>query len=174
MKVLQKMFCLIAYYGFAAYLPASTSRFTKWTRSIRRGICKPLFDNCGMNVNVERGARFGLGGGISIGSGSGLGVNCLVHGPLEIGENVMMGPEVVIFTHTHNYNRTDIPMREQGSNIAKVTIGNDVWIGMRAIIMPGVNIGAGVIIGAGAVVTKDIPDYAVVGGVPAKVIRYRK
>ena len=172
--MLQKLLSLIAYYGFAAFLPASTSRFTKWIRGIRSVICKPLFDSCGMNINVEHGARFGLGKGISIGSGSGLGVNCMVHGPLEIGENVMMGPEVVILTHTHNFVRTDIPMREQGSNVAKVTIGNDVWIGMRAIIMPGVNIGDGVIIGAGAVVTKDVPSYAVVGGVPAKIIRYRK
>ena len=174
MKKLLKFFCLIAYYGFATYLPQSTSRFTKWTRYIRRIVCNPIFDNCGKFVNVERGARFGMGGGISIGKGSGLGVNCLVHGPLEIGDNVMMGPEVVIFTHSHNYSRTDIPMRKQGANVAKVTIGNDVWIGMRAIIMPGVRVGNGVIIGANAVVTKDVPDYAVVGGVPAKVIRYRK
>ena len=58
--------------------------------------------------------------------------------------------------------------------MAKVTIGNDVWIGMRSIIMPGVTIGNGAVIGAGAVVTKDVPDYAIVGGVPAKVIKYRK
>lgn len=113
-------------------------------------------------------------GGISIGSGSGLGVNCLVHGPLEIGNKVMMGPDVVILTHTHNIDRTDIPMGDQGSRVAKVTIGNDVWIGMRTIIMPGVKIGNGAVIGAGAVVTKDVPDYAIVGGVPAKIIKYRK
>ena len=58
--------------------------------------------------------------------------------------------------------------------MAKVTIGNDVWIGMRSIIMPGVKIGNGAVIGAGAIVTKDVPDYAIVGGVPAKVIKYRK
>ena len=114
------------------------------------------------------------GGGISIGKGSGLGVNCLVHGPLEIGEKVMMGPDVVILTHTHNIDRTDIPMGDQGSRVAKVTIGNDVWIGMRSIIMPGVKIGNGAVIGAGAIVTKDVPDYAIVGGVPAKIIKYRK
>ena len=114
-----------------------------------------------------------LGGGIFIGSGSGLGVNCSVHGPLRIGENVMMGPDVTILTHTHNIERTDIPMGHQGSRVSEVVIGNDVWIGMRAIIMPGVKIGNGVVIGAGAVVTKDVPDYAIVGGVPAKIIRYR-
>lgn len=56
----------------------------------------------------------------------------------------------------------------------KVTIGDDAWIGTRVIILPGVSVGKGAIIGAGAVVTKDVPEYAVVAGVPAKVIKYRK
>lgn len=115
-----------------------------------------------------------LSGGISIGSGSGLGVNCLVHGPLEIGNKVMMGPDVVILTHTHNIDRTDIPMGDRGLRVAKVTIGNDVWIGMRTIIIRRVKIGNGAVIGTGAVLTKDVPDYAIVGGVPAKIIKYRK
>lgn len=96
-----------------------------------------------------------------------------MHGPLHIGKNVMMGPDVTILTHTHNIERTDIPMGHQGSRIAEVVIGNDVWIGMRVIIMSGVKIGNGVVIGAGAVVTKNVPDFAIVGGVPAKIIRYR-
>ena len=86
----------------------------------------------------------------------------------------MMGPDVVILTHSHNIDRVDVPMGQQGSWVRKVTIGNDVWIGMRSIIMPGITIGDGAIIGAGAVVTKDVPDYAVVGGVPARIIRFRK
>lgn len=86
----------------------------------------------------------------------------------------MMGPEVTILTHTHRIDRTDIPMGQQGSMVCEVVIGDDVWIGMRSIILPGVRIGSGAVIGAGAVVTKDVPNYAVVGGVPARVIRYRK
>ena len=113
-------------------------------------------------------------GGISIGSRSGLGVNCSVHGPLKIGNNVMMGPNVTILPHPHNIERTDIPMGQQGMRVAEVVIGNDVWIGMRVIIMPGIKVGDGAVIGAGAVVTKDVPAFAIVGGVPAKVIKYRK
>ncbi len=64
-------------------------------------------------------------------------------------------------------------MGHQGMRISEVVIGNDVWIGMRVIIMPGVKVGDGAVIGAGAVVTKDVPDFAIVGGVPAKIIRYR-
>lgn len=85
-----------------------------------------------------------------------------------------MGPDVVILTHTHNIDRVDIPMGKQGSRVARVIIGDDVWIGMRSIIMPGVKIGNGAVIGAGAVVTKDVPDFAIVGGVPAKIIKFRK
>lgn len=142
---------------------------------MRSYVGKHLFDRCGMNINIEKGADFGSGDGISIGNNSGLGINCKVRGPLEIGDNVMMGPDVVIMTNSHNFERIDIPMNIQGSAVPKrVVIGNDVWIGTRVIILPGVEIGDGAIIGAGAVVTKNIPSMAVVGGCPAKVIKYRK
>lgn len=61
MKI-KKLLCLIAYYGFAKYLPASTSPMTHWARKIRRTICRPIFDKCGDNVNVESGAHFAMGG----------------------------------------------------------------------------------------------------------------
>ena len=87
----------------------------------------------------------------------------------------MMGPECYIYTRSHSFDRTDIPMMEQGyGEVKPVVIGNDVWIGSRVTIMPGVHIGNGVIIGASAVVTKDVPDYAVVGGSPAKTLKMRK
>ncbi len=127
---------------------------------------------CGKNVNIEKGAYFTPE--MVIGDNSGVGVNCEVCGPVSIGKNVMMGPEVVIYTSGHRYDRTDIPMMKQGGTEPEpVTIGNDVWIGRRAMIMPGVTIGDGCVIGAGAVVTKDIPPYCVAGGVPAKIIKKR-
>ena len=61
----------------------------------------------------------------------------------------------------------DLPLK------GDTVVGNDVWIGTNAVIMPGITVGNGVIIGAGAVVTKDVPDYAVVGGIPAKIIKFR-
>lgn len=162
------------YYGLAKHLPSSWHKSTRIFRIIRRSVCKPLFEECGTGLNVESGVSFGTGTGIKIGNNCGIGVRSQVRGPLTIGNNVMMGPEVVVFTSNHRFDRLDITMDYQGSETKPVLIGNDVWIGQRAMIMAGVTIGNGVVIAAGSVVTKDIPDYAVVGGVPAKVLKYRK
>ncbi len=168
--------CLILYYAILKHLPSSagSNPVKRLIRKVRSAVAVRCMGECGSNVNIEKNADFGSGANISIGANSGIGINCKVRGPLTIGENVMMGPDCVILTSTHNFERTDIPMIAQGGAVKKVTIGNDVWIGTRAIILPGVTIGNGVIIGAGAVVTKDVPDYAIVGGVPARVIRLRK
>jgi len=91
-----------------------------------------------------------------------------------IGDYVMIAQHVAILAVTHNFDRIDVPIILQGSTKVKpVIINDDVWIGRNVVIMPGITIGKGVIVGAGAVVTKDIPDYAIVGGVPAKLLRYR-
>lgn len=168
---------LLLYKLLLQYLPCTDNSmfFSRPIRAIRSCCASMCFDKCGKNVNIERCADFGTGSGIIIGDNSGLGIECCVRGPLEIGRDVMMGRWVNIMTNSHDTSRTDIPMNQQGNqNKRKVTIGSDVWIGNRVIILPGVTIGNGVIIGAGAVVTKDIPDYAVVGGVPAKIIKFRK
>lgn len=172
-----RVFWYFLYILFFKHLPATDTRFKQQViiRRLRAFIGKRLLDSCGKNVNIEKNADFGLGTGISLGNNSGLGIDCNVRGPLTIGDNVMMGREVLIMTSRHNTASIDIPMCEQGFVENKpIKIGNDVWIGARVIILPGVTIGNGVIIGAGAVVTKDVPDYAVVGGVPARVIKYRR
>ena len=89
-----------------------------------------------------------------------------------VGNNVMMGPNCVIYTVNHCHDRTDIPMILQGNEIERlVIIGSDVWIGANVIILPGVKIGHGVIIAAGSVVVRDIPEGVLAAGVPCKVIR---
>lgn len=169
-----KMTLLFSYYGFAAHLPASSTRYTRWCRTFRRAIVSRLLGQSGDNINVEKGAQFGTGAKISLGTNSGIGVNCKLMGKVTIGNNVMMGPEVVFITTTHDHARTDIPMFEQGATQEQpIHVGDDVWIGMRCTILPGVRIGNGVIVGAGSVVTKSVPDYVVVAGNPARVIRKR-
>lgn len=94
-------------------------------------------------------------------------------GGLNIGNNVKMGPQVFIWTSNHNYfNPKWLPY----DNIAidrPVIIGDNVWVGAKSIIIPGVNIGEGAVIAMGSVVTKDVPPCAVVGGNPAKILKYR-
>lgn len=172
MKII-KLFGLISYYCILQYLPASDNRYLGFIKKLRSSIGRLVFDNCGTNICIEKKANFGLGSGISIGNNSGIGINAKIRGPLVIGNNVMMGPDVIILTSNHRIDSVSVPMNAQGSVIDEVIIGNDVWIGARVIILPGCKIGNGVVIGAGAVVTKDIPDYSVVGGVPAKVIKKR-
>jgi len=171
---IKRTICTILYYAFARHLPASDSPYSFGSKKIRRALCKNIFDSSADDFNIEHGAFFGSGKGISIGSRSGLGINCRVQGPLTIGNNVMMGPDVIIYTGNHRFDRLDIPMIDQGNTEPRpVVIEDDVWIAARAIILPGVTIGRGAVVAAGAVVTKDVPPYTVVGGVPAKKIKSR-
>ena len=174
---MKRIICLLIYKLFLVWLPETnnTLMISKIIRWLRSNVACGCFDRHGKTINIEKGAEFGRGTGISIGDNSGIGVNCVVRGPLVMGSDIMMGPNVRIMTGKHNTERTDIPMRLQGFLPNKqVTIGDDVWIGDGVIILPGLNIGKGAIIGAGAVVTKDVPEYSVVAGVPAKVVKYRK
>jgi len=133
-----------------------------------------LFGKCGKNVNIERGADFYDGRTIQIGDNSGLGIDCWIRGNVIIGDNVMMGPQAIIYARYHNFDRTDIPMNRQGmEESGTVTIEDDVWIGARVTILKNVIIGKGSIIGAASVVTKNIPPYSIAAGDPAKVIRSR-
>lgn len=162
------------YYFLARHLPGSYAPYSLGAGKLRRFLAKRLFDQCGKNVTIEHGAFFGGGRGITIGDNSAIGLNARISGPLSIGNDVMMGPNVSIYTQNHETENIYKPMRLQTAPKEKVTIGNDCWIGANAVILPGVTIGNGVIVGAGAVVTKSVPDYAVVGGVPAKVIKMRE
>lgn len=165
---------LVLYYLLLRHLPASDTWAGRWARPIRSGICRGIFRRAGMNINVERGVFFGDGSELEIGDNSGIGVNCRILGPVSIGNDVMMAPDVIIQTRSHRFDCVDVPMRLQGSRDTQaVVISDDVWIGTRVIILPGVTVGRGAIVGAGAVVTKDVPEYAIVGGNPARIIRYR-
>jgi acetyltransferase-like isoleucine patch superfamily enzyme len=115
------------------------------------------------------------GEGLMVGNGSNIGAFSYIgcSGYIEIGENVMMGPRVNLMAENHNFKRTDIPMKEQGVTRSFIKIGDDVWLGAGSTVLAGVTVGQGAIIAAGAVVTKDVPSFSIVGGVPAKILRPR-
>lgn len=100
-------------------------------------------------------------------------INASVGGEIKIGECCRVGPNVVMRTASHKYDNPAIQILQQGHAISDISIDDDVWIGANAVILGGVHIGSGAVVGAGAVVTKDVPSMAIVGGVPAKVIKFR-
>jgi len=168
---------LILYYSFARFLPKSTTPFLgSFSKAIRRLLCKRIFSQCGIALNVEQRAYFGNGKDIQAGNYVGFGKNFkTLNRILTIGDELMMAEDVLFLGGGHKFDNLDVPMGKQGGlEKTPLNINSDVWIGARVIVLPGCkNIGKGVIIGAGSVVTKDIPDYAVVGGNPAKIIRFR-
>lgn len=97
-----------------------------------------------------------------------------VRGTVKIGKNTIFGPGVSIHAENHNFEDLETPIRLQGATRKGITIGEDCWIGSKVTILDGVHIGNHVVVAAGAVVNKDVPDYAIVGGIPAKILKMRK
>ncbi len=116
-----------------------------------------------------------LGNGIIIGDNVGISQNCLiqVRGAVEIGSNTIFGPGVSIFSESHKFDIKDQFIVDQGTTRKGVKIGSGVWVGSGAIILDGVNVGDHSIIAAGSVVNRDVPEYAIVGGIPAKRLKIR-
>ena len=125
---------------------------------------------CTLCENVEVRTNFSE---IQIGDSVSLNRNTLVIGKVNIGSNVSIAPNCVVVGSNHNFGRTDIPIKEQKVSSKGVVIGNDVWLGANVTVLDGVNIGTGCVIGAGAVVTKDVPPYSIAVGNPCRVIKAR-
>lgn len=168
---------LAVYYLIGRYLPPREVPIVgRLSNRLRVCCCQHLFAYSGKYINVQPGVYFGTGFNLRIGNRSGLGEHCRIQNTdLTIGEYVMMAHDVQFIGGGHKYDDLDLPMSKQKSvGRTKLSIGNDVWIGVRVTILGNTKtIGNGVIIGAGSVVTKPVPDYAIVAGNPAKIIKYR-
>ena len=139
---------------------------------IREAFFKRTLDSCGDNLVIEFGAYFYYKH-ISVGENVLISSYTTVH-HCDIGNNVLIGGGCRLLSGSkqHNCDRTDIPMSQQGGQMKKINIGNDVWIGDNSVIME--NIEEGCIIGAGSVVTKHLPAYSICAGNPVNVIKSRK
>ena len=117
-----------------------------------------------------------MGVGLRLGNNSNIGAYSYVGcwGGIEIGNDVLMAPRVSLFAENHRFDRTDIPIKAQGGTRAPITIEDDCWLASACSILAGVTVHRGAIAAAGSVVTSDVPAYAIVSGVPAKVLRWRK
>lgn len=137
----------------------------------RTALLKGLFGSTGERIYIESNFRCDYGYNIHVGENFYANFDCTIldGGTVTIGNNCMIAPGVHIYTNTHPVNAkeriTEIEYTKH------VTIGDNVWIGGRAVINPGVTIGDNTVIASGAVVTKDVPDNVVVGGNPAKIIK---
>lgn len=130
----------------------------------------------GDRVAIGQGATIvAKHGTILIGADSYIGSSVVIvcRERIEIGADALIAEQVIIRDQDHAFTDLDRPMREQGFEVARVSIGPDVWLGAGTAVLKGVSIGAGAVTGAGSVVTRDVPDLAVVAGVPARVLGSR-
>ena len=167
----------------------------KYGKKIKIGKVATINDNCYINALCKDGVTIGdyfnlgrnsiidctgviseLGESLIIGNNVGISPNFVifVRGKVEVGNDVIIGPNVTIVSENHSFEKTDIPIRLQGVSRRGVRIGNNCWIGANVTILDGVEIGDNSIIAAGAVVNKNVEPNSIVGGVPAKLIRTRR
>jgi maltose O-acetyltransferase len=141
---------------------------------IRPWRLKPFFKALGKNAHFMENVCFDSAEEISIGDNVFINRNVVIgHGSITIGDFVYIGCNALILAQNHGVLDYKIPIGLQPLISSPVIIEDDVWIGANVVILPGVKVGRGAVIGAGAVVTKDISPFAIVGGVPAKLIKYR-
>ena len=178
-RKLRAIILILLYYAIFAHLPSTdTPVIGKACRNIRRYFLRCINPHAfAQNINIGRHVYLGKLDCIEIDQFSGLGNKFQLRATkLKMGKYIMTAEEVLVIGGGHIHDRTDIPMVQQGS-LPKTTleIEDDVWIGQRAtIIAKNYKIGKGAIIGACAVVTKEVPPYAIVAGNPAKIVGYRK
>ncbi len=140
---------------------------------LRRILAKRIFKSCGDNVIIHHNVLFNVGSNIELGEGALLNRYVMLddRASLKIGEYTMVAAGVTIETHTHPFDDFTQPIAISGRAGRPVAVGPNTVLGYNAVIMAGVTIGERCIVGANSVVTKDIPDFTVVGGVPAKPIK---
>ena len=154
----------------------------------------PLYQHRGWGAKIYRSVRmdtppyrrFSLGqhsvvesfccinnavGDVIIGDYTRIGLHNTIIGPVTIGNHVNLAQGITVTALNHNFSEPGKRIDEQGVSTGQVVIGDDVWIGANAVVLPNVSIGCHSVIAAGAVVTKDVPDGCVVAGVPAKIIK---
>ena len=110
-------------------------------------------------------------GDVIIGDHTRIGLHNTIIGPVTIGSHVNLAQGITVTALNHNFADTSLRIDEQGVSTKAVTIEDDVWVGANAVILPGVTVGRHAVIAAGAVVTKDVPPFSIVGGVPARVLK---
>ena len=141
----------------------------------RYALLRTLAAGVGDNVRIEDNCYISRPQNLTLGSNVSIWPMTYIEasGGVTIGSDVSIAHGVTVMSEEHEFGSHDLPIKDQGKRYAPVVIENDVWIGAKAVILSGVTVHSGAVIGAGAVVTKDVPENAVVAGVPARVIKTR-
>lgn len=172
MLTAKRKFFYLLYNVIGRRLPRTYMPYAFGSKAIRYFLLKHSLDHCGVNVNIQTNVL--LSPFVHIGNNVSINEDCRIRAHVTLGDDVLLAPNVSLLTINHCFDRMDIPIRLQGETEGTIVIGNDVWIGTNAIVLPNVTIGNHVIVGAGSIVTKNVPDGAIVAGNPAKIIKYRK
>ncbi len=143
--------------------------------AIRYALLKSIAKKCGDNVSIHPDCYIHFPEKLEIGDNVSIHPMCYIDavGGLSIGNDVSIAHAVTIMTSSHHFDRHDIPIKDQTFDVEKTVIGDDVWIGAKATILCGNNIGSGSVIGAGSIVTHTVKENTVNVGVPAKAIKER-
>ncbi|MCD5032918.1 acyltransferase [Enterococcus faecalis] len=174
---MKAIYYLLFYITNCFSVPYRLTAIDYFYRKTREKIVKKLFRYAGKEIVIRPKLKISYLNKISVGDYSSLGDRNIIvaSGGLTIGSDVMIGPEVMIFTQNHDIPPMGKKLIDGEVVTKKVTIGDDVWIGARVIILPGAKIGKGTVIAAGTVVPGKIyPENVVLGGNPAKIIKFRK
>lgn len=171
-----KKIYLALYYGFAQFLPDSyTKPFGGIYNAIRVFLVKKFVKKAGDIDTINRCAYLGNGQDVELGDHCTLGANSSIPNNTIVGKYSMVSRQVHILDRNHEFKDVNIPIKLQGYKEKKQTIiEDDVWIGMRSFLTPGRHVRRGTIVASASVLTKDFPEYSIVGGNPAKVIKMRK
>lgn len=164
--------CYFLYIAVFRFTPEDYRPYSLGFPVLRRFLVKQFALACGVKVRVKHNAD--VSPGLVIGDYSELGTRCMIHSNVALGNHVIMGPDVKIYSRNHLFGSLDTPIALQGKEYKKTCIGDDVWIGANALILGGVTVGSHSVVAAGSVVTRDVPEWAVVGGNPAKLIKDRR
>jgi acetyltransferase-like isoleucine patch superfamily enzyme len=162
--------------GAARAFPGWSQAFSllpgHWGMYLRRAFYRLVLPQCGPDACLGFGSVFSHPTA-RVGKAVYVGPYCCL-GDVTLDDDVLLGSHVSITNGgaQHGIDRLDIPIREQPGTWPRITVGRDTWIGERAVVMA--NVGKHCVIGAGSVVMKPVPDYAIAMGVPARVIRFRK
>lgn len=175
MRKIIKAICYIGYYFFAYHLPENQWVGGSLWNALRVFFARPMLRECGKDIHIDRHVNFGKGDSLTLKDHSGLGAYSKLIGDITLERWAATSFDIFITAYGRKMDRTDIHILYQGKVPDEpVILGEGTVLFASVIILPGVHTGEGCVIGAAAVVTRDVPPYCVVAGNPARVVKWRK